>query len=32
MVEVVDGLDENTQLIVNYVDNFDEEKFNLKVQ
>ncbi len=31
-VEILDEIDENTMIITNYVDNFDEEKFNLKIK
>jgi len=31
-VEILDQIDENTMIITNYVDNFDKEKFNLKIK
>ncbi len=31
-IEILDEIDENTRIITNYVDNFTEDKFNLKIK
>lgn len=32
VIEVTSGLEQNEKIITNYVDNFDSEKFNIKIQ
>ena len=32
LVEVISGIEQNDKIITNYVDNFDSEKFNIKIQ